>query len=114
MSKTITLTIDQNGDQIFLKTDGAEIFRALGITVTRRASHIVPDNVLLRGAFRTVRALVPDTSVIAQWSREWRCLWRVTVVNGPTLPGRWRDRKQAIEAEVEFLNGWFLDGIQQP
>lgn len=111
MSRTITLTIDENGDQVFLKSDGAEMFRALGITVTRRASHVEPDAWVLRVLFHAIRKAVSDTSKAAAWTRTWACNWRVDTkpVGGPILQGRWRDRKKAIEAEIEFLNRWFVN-----
>lgn len=110
MSREITLTIDENGDQVFLKSDGAEMFRALGITVTRRASHVEPDNLALRLSFRAVRFFSSDASAVAEWTRGWRCLWRVNTgpIGGPILPMRYSDRGAAIEAEIEFVNKFFL------
>jgi hypothetical protein len=103
--KTITLTIDENGDQIFLKSDGAEMFRAIGITVTRRASHVEPDSLVLRLAFRVARLLSFDA-----WTRTWSCVWRVNTapIGGPILAGRWTNRQAAIAAEIQFLNTFFL------
>ena len=104
----ITITIDETG-QKFVGGHGAEIFELPTDTV-RRASHVVPDNFWLRLAFQTIRACVSDTSRLAAWTRTWRCLWRVHVVaDGLDVNlGRYRDRNQAIEAEIGFLNQFFL------
>lgn len=137
MSRTITLTIDENGDQVFLKSDGAEMFRALGITVTRRASHVEPDAWVLRVLFHALRSLVSDDSAIAAWTRNWDCDWRVNTapIGGPVLTWRdtyapddiqpwmeklnymkaqavWRDRQSAINAEIKFVNKFFLGRTQ--
>lgn len=122
--KIVTLTIDENGDLVFLKTDGADIFLELGETVTRRASHVEPADWKRRILFTILRALVNDKSRIAAWTRTWQCWWRVNTspVGGPIL--RWSDiynkswgdgiavwwnRQHAIDEEVRFLNQWFLN-----
>jgi hypothetical protein len=108
--RTITLTIDENGDQVFLKSDGAEMFRTLGITVTRRASHVEPDTWALRILFHAIRKAVRDTSRVAAWTRTWRCRWRIDAspIGGPILAKRYMNRQEAIEAEIEFVNKFFL------
>lgn len=75
-------------------------------TVTRRASHVEPVNLALRLLFHTLRRGFGDKTTAAQFTRMWPCLWRVNLspVGGPVLQVRWRDRKQAIEAEVQWLN----------
>jgi hypothetical protein len=105
----ITLTITEDGDQIFLKGHGAEIFGAQD-DIVRRASHVVPDRFWLRLAFRTIRFCVPDTSRLAAWTRTWACLWRVDTspVHGPILADRFIRRDSAIAAEIQFLNKFFL------
>ena len=112
--KILTVTIDENGDVVYLKTEASDVLLELGETVTRRASHVEPDNVLLRVAFHTLR-LFGDKTSLAEWTRGWQILWRVNTrpVGGPVLPGRWTDRQAAIAAEIEFLNTYFLErGIQ--
>lgn len=111
----ITITIDENGDQVFLKGHGADVFADVGTVTTQRASHVEPDSAVLRLVFHAVRSLVSDASRIAEWTRNWPCTWRVNTapVGGPILAGRWRNRKVAIEAEVEFLNTFFLTGENQ-
>lgn len=106
MAKTITLTIDENGDQVFLKSDGAEMFRALGITVTQRASHVEPDVRVLRVLFHLIRSLVTDDSSLAAWTRTWRCVWRINTapLGGPILGTRFTDRAAAIRHEIWYVN----------
>ena len=106
----ITLTIDEEGDQIFLG-GGAEVFLSIGKTITRRASHVLPNSFLPRILFRIIRTCVSDQSRFAEWTRNWRVLWRVDAspVGGEILEGRWANRAAAIEAEVEYLNKFFLE-----
>jgi len=112
MSRTITVTIDEEGDQVFLKGHGADVFLGLGDTRTQRASHVEPDNRLLRFLFHFIRHRTADDSRLAAFTRCWPCLWRVNTapVGGPILSGRWRNRLKAIDAEVEFLNQFFFTG----
>lgn len=109
---TITVTIDENGDQVFLKGHGADVFCDIGETKTQRASHVEPDNVVLRRLFHFIRQNCTDASLLAAFTRIWPCLWRVNTapVGGPVLEGRWRNREAAIAAEVTFLNQFFLTG----
>jgi hypothetical protein len=104
----ITLTIDEEG-QKFIASHGADIFAEPTDTV-RRASYVVPDRFWLRLAFRIIRACVPDAGQIANWSRSWRCIWRIDTspVGGPILGTRYGNREHAIEAEIDFLNQLFL------
>jgi len=107
--KMVTLTITENGDQLFLNSPGAAVFCEAGLSTVRRASHVEPDWLPLRLIFRAIRAVVRDTSSVAQWTREWRCVWRVAIVGGPILSTRYYDRKQAINAEIFFLNKFYLE-----
>jgi hypothetical protein len=108
----IVLTIDENGDQVFLKSEGAKAFLELGKVETSRASHVEPDAAVLRWLFHFIRQRCTDDSRIAGWTRTWCCSWRVNTapLDGPILSGRWRDRSQAIAAEIEYVNERFLCG----
>lgn len=132
--KVLTVTIDEDGDLLYLKTSEHDIFAEMGEVVTRRASHVEPDTFWLRVAFHILRTVVNDKSRIAEWTRGWACLWRVNTapVGGPVLTwkdcpltGRneesgnendiavWMNRQDAIDAEIIFLNQFFLErGIQ--
>jgi len=107
----VTVTIEDNGDLTFLATDSADVFLEQGKTVTRRASHVEPDILLLRILFHVLR-LFGNKNKIAAWTRTWNCRWRVNTK--PTadyiLPETYKVRQDAIDAEVCFLNRWFLEG----
>lgn len=42
-----------------------------------RLSHVEPCNWFLRKLFHLLRGSVKDESGLAEWTRSWRCLWRV-------------------------------------
>lgn len=118
------VTIDEHGNLTYLATDANDIFLELGDVVTKRASHVEPAGFLLRVAFHILRAF-GDKTRVADWTREWTCLWRVNCspVGGTVLRVRdvpkyighpdeiavWHNRQAAIAAEVEFLNDYFLE-----
>ena len=98
--KQITITIGQDGTA---RTVGANILTdSLGATEKRRASHIEPVSVLLRVAFSVIRWVVKDDSPAASWTRNWKCCWRVNIVDGPTW-GSYENRMEAIADEVGYL-----------
>lgn len=103
------ISIDENGDATFLLNDFTRELVGSG-SVTRRASHVEPCNVALRVIFHSLRYLFGEYGKVSQFTRLWRCNWRVNLspVNGPVLPGAWRDRAQAIDAEVVWLNQNFI------
>jgi hypothetical protein len=126
--KILTVTIDENGDMLYLKTDSCDVLLELGETVTKRASHVEPVSVPLRYAFRLLR-MFGDKTRVAEWTRHWQCEWLVDTrpVGGPVLTyadvepryknlsapigkriATWRNRQDAIDAEIIFLNEWFL------
>ena len=125
--KVITLIINEDGSQTFLKTDSADCFLELGEVITRRASHVEPAPMFKRWAFSLFRTLFSDTSTVAAWTRTWNTLWRVNTspVGGPILrvkhvwPGvAWpvedrvacfANRQDAIDAEIVFLNQFFAE-----
>lgn len=45
----------------------------------KRVSRIVPTNPFMRVAFEQLRARCPDESAIAEWTRGWRCQWKVLI-----------------------------------
>lgn len=110
MQNEVTLIIDENGDCKMVMTAAAKLLN-LTDSPSRRASHVYPDSLVLRLVFRAVRALVSDDSRIAAWTRTWNCGWIIntTPVGGPILDGVWYDRQEAIDAEVAFLNQWFVE-----
>ena len=132
--RIVTVTIDENGDQVFLKGPASAVFGDIGPCEPRRASHVVPESLLLRAAFKALRAVVSDTGRLAAWSRTWECYWIVDARPAGADIIRWRDlphnvpmefgdtpwdddepalfwdRERAIAAEIEYLNKFFLEG----
>ena len=126
--RVVTVTIDESGDLVFLRAPESDVFLELGETITRRASHVEPGPRYERWAFRLLRTIFGDSGKVSDWTRSWNTLWRVDTspVGGPIL--RWGhvmpncpacmadniyyecDRKRAIQAEVKFLNTFFLEG----
>ncbi len=119
----ITLTIDEQGDILCLDTESAQAFKELGTVETKRASYVEPAGRYERWLFTIIRAVVPDDSRLAEWTRGWDVSWRIDThpVGGPLL--RWKyllpegsesiatfsNRQAAIDAEIDFLNRWFLE-----
>jgi hypothetical protein len=74
-------------------------------SVTARASHVEPVNGALRMLFYALRAVFGEYGRMGAFTRTLPCLWRVNLcpVTGPILPITYRDRSQAIQAEIEWL-----------
>ena len=96
----IVISVEDDGAMNFLNKPEVEDLVQPG-SVKRRISHVEPVNSLFRFAFHLIRKRVSDESRLAQFTREWNCLWRVRVLDGPTF-GRFASRQAAIDAEVEF------------
>jgi hypothetical protein len=108
--KILTVTIDEEGNLIYLKTDASDALLELGTVVTRRASHITPRAFLPRIAFKIVRGVFGNEGRIAEWSRGWHGPWRVDMrpVGAGVVDGDWQTRQDAINFEIAYLNDWFL------
>jgi hypothetical protein len=104
----VTFVIDSDGRTLFLVSECMEGSSLLEYAKIARASHVCPDNWALRILFHVLRYFVGDKGRMSEFTRKWPCLWRVEIVNGPVLPGRYRDRKEAIAAEIEYLNQRFI------
>lgn len=106
--ETVVITIE-DGVARFLVNETTAEFVEEGATI-RRASHVEPDGVVARGVFHALRRLFGEKGTVAGFTRTWTCLWRVNLgpANGPILVGRWKDRKEAIAAEIEWLNENFI------
>ena len=46
--KILTVTIDENGDLVYLKTPLSDVLLELGTVVKKRASHVEPVNIFQR------------------------------------------------------------------
>lgn len=108
----VTVTIDENGDLAFLSTDMSDVFLEMGKAVKRRASHVEPERLAKRIAFRVLRGVFGDHGRVAEWTRNWSGKWRVDTrpTAGVVLPQLFDSRDEAITAEIEFLNKFFLEG----
>lgn len=108
--QSFTITIDVEGNARQLQGHNVpDIIGAICIPVVHRASHVEPVNPLARLAFYACRVMGDDTA-LAAYTRQWSCLWRINLgpVNGPILPVYYRDRAEAIEAEIAWLNSYFM------
>lgn len=79
------------------------------IETKRRVSHVEPVNVWLRAAFHVVRGLFGDEGAAGQWTRRWKCVWRVRMLVGSReVFGAFPNRDDAIAAELKWLaaNWW--------
>lgn len=79
------------------------------VETKRRVSHVEPVNCVLRLAFHAVRGFFGDEGLVGQWTREWKCIWRVRMLVGNReVFGAFPSRDDAIAAELEWLaaNWW--------
>lgn len=106
--ENLTIIIGDDGNVFCIDSAASRvIMESLGVTQTQRASHVEPDNRLLRFFFHLVRERVADSSRLAQWTRQWPCVWRVKLADefgGHILRRRFDDRLAAIDYEVEVVN----------
>lgn len=100
----MNVTITTDGQIRFLATSELQPMYNLGHVTTRRVSHVVPQNQLLRLVFRILRTCVTDDSRCAAWTRRWRCRWLadLRISAGPVL-GPFPNRQQAIAAEIDWF-----------
>lgn len=83
--------------------------KRLGYTKSR-ASYVEPTNPCLRWCFHRLRKCFSDNGRIAEWTRGWKCRWRVNMEilggviylrNSFELP--FASRQEAIDFEVAIL-----------
>jgi len=103
----VTFIIAENGDCTYLMTEAAPVIEGAR---TARASHVEPDNWLLRVIFHALRQWLGDKGRMSDFTRAWPILWRVNMqpVGGPILCTRYINRAAAIDAEVIALNKFFI------
>jgi hypothetical protein len=99
---------DSTGNAVYLVTEAAASLE-LGAQ-PQRASHVIPRNFALRGLFYLLRYWLGDKGRMSDLTRLWKCEWIVDTrpVGGPILSTVYYDRKQAINAEVAYLNQLFI------
>lgn len=105
-TQDVSVVIREDGTLVVLDNEATHCFRNAGIVQTKRASHVEPDNKALRVAFHLLRLFFGDKGRMSELTRHWPCLWRVNTrpTCGLILAGRWKNRQEAIQAEIEYLN----------
>jgi hypothetical protein len=107
--RTLEVTISPDGVVQFLYDKSlAELIPKQA--VIKRASHVEPVSIPLRIAFRALRALAGEYGWVSDFTRRWRCVWQVDMspVGHGVLPTTFRNRADAIAAEIKYLNEFFL------
>jgi hypothetical protein len=104
MTEEFIISTTEEGLQ-FIDNPELAFLKDLGEVETHRASHVEPDSLLLRLLFHWFRRKYGENGRAANWTRNWKCLWRVNMKpsGGPILSERWVDRKDALAAEVYYL-----------
>lgn len=99
------ITADDQGSLKFVFTPELNFLQSLGVIETKRASYVEPDFYLLRVLFHWLREKFGEVGRVADWTRSWKCLWRVNMSpsNGPILAGKWVNRQDALNAEIVWL-----------
>lgn len=107
--QAVELTITPDGTLRFLVSEGAEAFLTEA-AIVRRASHVEPVSVPLRLVFHGLRGIFGEKGRMAGFTRLWPCLWHINLspIGRGVLPGTYRDRQAAIDAEIEELNASFI------
>ncbi len=85
-----------NADMVALATEG---------TVSKkRASHVEPDRWIKRQLFHLARQLFGEYGRVGNWTRRWKCWWRVNLTpSGGPIRRRFDDRADAIHWEIQWL-----------
>jgi hypothetical protein len=105
----IIIKLDEDGVTRFLvNADTAEFLT--DTSIVKRASHVEPDRFILRILFHGIRYMFGENGRMANFTRVWPCIWRTNLApsGGPILPERYRNRKDAIDAEIAYLNENFI------
>lgn len=105
MLEEFKLVVNDKGELSFIQSAEISFLQDLGKSSVRRASHVEPDSYLLRVFFHYLRRKFGENGRVADWTRNWKCLWRVNMKpsNGPILSERWVNRQSALNAEVAWL-----------
>jgi len=127
----VTFIVESTGDAVYLVTEAAANLN-LGSSPLR-ASHVEPVNPILRLLFHLLRQWLGDKGRMSDFTRSWKCAWRINMkpVGGGILRWKdlphnacmvkygdaawggnevaiWYDRLAAIDAEVAALNEHFI------
>ena len=110
MTDHVTISIDDTTGEARFLVNGLSRCFLDETSVIKRASHVEPVSWILRLAFYLTRNAFGEYGRIAEFTRLWPCLWRVNLapIGGPILPEFYSDRSQAIDAEIAYLETFFL------
>lgn len=97
--------IGPNGNIHFIDNPRFSTLKNEGRFAKRRASHVEPANRVLRWLFHVLRRWFGEDGAVAAFTRGWPCAWRVNLTpsGGEILDGVYRNRQDAIDAEVQWL-----------
>ena len=98
--KTLTIAIRPDGSVEYIDSQASGL--AVGRTTKRRASNVLPVGLLQRVAFVALRRLCGECGTVADWTRRWKCQWRVFIIDGPSM-GPFDNRSEAIDWEVDWI-----------
>lgn len=106
---TIVISITEDGDTRCLVSPDTQVFLSEE-SVIRRASNVLPVSIPLRVAFRVLRTLFGEYGRAADYTRHWHCMWQIDLapIGGPVLPDHYRNRTDAIDAEVNWLQRYWI------
>ena len=109
MSANVVFKIS-GGKTTFLVSEHTKAFIPATAPI-KRASHVEPLKLWQAYAFRLLRKVFGDEGRVANWTRDWKCMWIVDCrpTGGPLHPLIFVNRARAIEFEIEWLNHHFLN-----
>jgi hypothetical protein len=105
----IKVTIDEDTAEVKYLISAESPLLILPDSTVRRASHIVPANLLIRTIWHALR-IFGDGTVLARFTRSWRCKWLIdfSPIGQGILGVQWDSRESAIAFEVDYLERTFL------
>jgi hypothetical protein len=82
-----------------------EIFKDMIEIDRKRVSYIYPQNFMLRQVFLIIRKIFKNNEKIIEWTRNWKCLWQVEILDGKekTVFKGFQNRKDAVKFEKDYI-----------
>jgi hypothetical protein len=82
-----------------------EIFKDAIEIDRKRVSYIYPQNFMLRQFFLIIRRIFKNNEKIIEWTRNWKCLWQVEILDGKekTVFKGFQNRKDAVKFEKDYI-----------
>lgn len=115
----IDLYFDRDGhvECIYDEKYAPLVFELFPGAIVARISHIEPCQFALRAVFHLLRWVFGDEGRVAQWTRTWRCLWRVNFrpIRGPIHScngdgDRFLSHTKAVEFELPYAHEFLKTG----